>query len=144
PAGGRGGPRPRHPAAPDVRGPHRPLPHLRPALHAVVGHAPRRGRRCRGGPQGAARPAAGRHRRAQPAPTGGHPGRPRPQPAAAAGGGRRVVDARLVPSYLWSTMNGLADHFTSERRVLDPFPAAALLEFAAARLAVAITVPAGG
>lgn len=64
--------------------------------------------------------------------------------AAAARSGRRVVDDRLVPSYLWSTMNGLADHFTSERRVLDPFPADTLLEFAAARLAVAITTPAGG
>ncbi len=62
--------------------------------------------------------------------------------AAAARGDRRVVDDRLVPSYLWSTLNGLADHFTSERRSLDPFPAASLLEFAAARLAVAITDPA--
>jgi AcrR family transcriptional regulator len=61
---------------------------------------------------------------------------------AAARGGRRVVDERLVPSYVWSTLNGLADHFTSERKGLDPFPARTLVEFAAARLTVAITEPA--
>jgi AcrR family transcriptional regulator len=62
--------------------------------------------------------------------------------AAAARDGRRVVDEHLVPSYLWSSWNGLADHFTSERRSLDPFPEARLREFAAQRLAVAITEPA--
>lgn len=58
---------------------------------------------------------------------------------AAARANRRVVDAKLVPSFLWSTLNGLADHFTSERRALDPFPARRLVEFAGRRLAVAIT-----
>jgi AcrR family transcriptional regulator len=52
---------------------------------------------------------------------------------------RRVVDERLVPSFLWSALNGLADHLTSERRSLDPFPARELIEFSARRLAVAIT-----
>ncbi len=58
---------------------------------------------------------------------------------AAARDGRRVADDELVPALLWSAMNGLADHFTSERRALDPFPAERLLEFAARRLAIAIT-----
>ena len=58
---------------------------------------------------------------------------------AAARGGQRIVDAKLVPSFLWSTLNGLADHFVSERRALDPFPARRLVEFAGRRLAVAIT-----
>jgi AcrR family transcriptional regulator len=53
--------------------------------------------------------------------------------------GRRVVDDELVPSFLWSSLNGLADHFTSERQLLDFFPARRLVEFAAQRLAVAIT-----
>ena len=61
---------------------------------------------------------------------------------AAARGDRRIVDEVLVPSFLWSSLNGFADHFTSERRGLDPFPAARLIEFAADRLAVAITEPA--
>lgn len=61
---------------------------------------------------------------------------------AAAREGRKVVDEKLVPAFLWSCLTGLADHFTSERRSLDPFPASRLIEFAAARLAVAITEPA--
>ena len=52
---------------------------------------------------------------------------------------RRVIDAKLVPAFLWSTLNGLADHFVSERRGLDPFPARRLIDFAGRRLAVAIT-----
>jgi AcrR family transcriptional regulator len=62
--------------------------------------------------------------------------------AAATRGGRRLVDDRRVASFLWSLLNGLADHVTSERRALDPFPARALVEFSAARLALAITEPA--
>jgi AcrR family transcriptional regulator len=61
---------------------------------------------------------------------------------AAARDGRRVVDERLVPSFLWSALNGLADHFTSERRALDGFPPERLVDFSAARLAVAVTEPA--
>jgi AcrR family transcriptional regulator len=63
--------------------------------------------------------------------------------AAARRSGRHIVDDRLVPSFLWSSLNGLADHFTSERRSLDPFPAEHLLGFAARRLAIAITDPGG-
>jgi AcrR family transcriptional regulator len=59
--------------------------------------------------------------------------------AAAARDGRQLVDAKLVPSFLWSALNGLADHFVSERRALDPFPADRLIRFAAERLAVAIS-----
>lgn len=58
---------------------------------------------------------------------------------AATRDGRRVADDELVPAFVWSAMNGLADHFTSERRALDPFPPERLLEFAAQRLALAIT-----
>ncbi len=61
--------------------------------------------------------------------------------AAAARSGRRVVDERLAPTFLWSALNGLADHFTSERRALDAFPARRLVEFAGARLALAISDP---
>jgi AcrR family transcriptional regulator len=61
--------------------------------------------------------------------------------AAAQRGDRHVVDEQLAPSFFWSSLNGLADHFTSERRSLDPFPAPLLVEFAARRLALAITEP---
>jgi AcrR family transcriptional regulator len=61
---------------------------------------------------------------------------------AAARDGRVVTDESLVPAFLWSCLNGLADHFTSERRSLDPFPQERLVEFAARRLALAITEPA--
>jgi AcrR family transcriptional regulator len=63
---------------------------------------------------------------------------------SAAQGHRRVVDDVLVPSFLWSALTGLADHFTSERRGLDPYPASRLIEFAARRLALAITEPLAG
>lgn len=63
--------------------------------------------------------------------------------AAAARDGRRVADDRLVPSFLWSALTGLADHVTSERRGLDPYPASDLLAFSAERLVVALTDPAG-
>ena len=61
--------------------------------------------------------------------------------AAARRSERHIVDERLVPTFLWTSLNGLADHFTSERRSLDPFPASQLIEFAARRLAIAITDP---
>jgi AcrR family transcriptional regulator len=60
---------------------------------------------------------------------------------AAERSGRRVVDERFVPSFVWATLTGLADHVTSERRSLDPYPAEELFDFSAARLAEAITVP---
>lgn len=59
---------------------------------------------------------------------------------AAARDGMEVVDEQLVPSFLWSVLNGLADHFTSERQSLDRFPAKRLVTFSAQRLAVAIAV----
>ena len=62
--------------------------------------------------------------------------------AAAARDERAVVDEKLVPSFVWSTLNGLADHFISERSALDRFPAERLIRFSAERLALAITEPA--
>jgi AcrR family transcriptional regulator len=56
--------------------------------------------------------------------------------------GRVVADEKLVPSFLWSALNGLADHCTSERQTLDRYPASRLLRFSAERLALAITDPA--
>jgi AcrR family transcriptional regulator len=61
--------------------------------------------------------------------------------AAAGRNGCHVVDEQLVPSFLWSSLNGLADHFTSERRSLDSFPPRQLIEFAARRIALAIAEP---
>jgi hypothetical protein len=63
--------------------------------------------------------------------------------AAAARDGRRLVDERVVPSFLWCVLNGVADHFASERRSLDRYPASTLIEFSARRLAVAISEPDG-
>lgn len=60
---------------------------------------------------------------------------------AAAREGREVVDEKLVPSFLWSALNGLADHFVSERSALDRFPAERLIRFSAERLALAVTEP---
>jgi AcrR family transcriptional regulator len=62
--------------------------------------------------------------------------------AAAARDERAVVDEKLVPSFVWSTLNGLADHFISERSSLDRFPAERLIRFSAERLVLAITEPA--
>jgi len=63
--------------------------------------------------------------------------------AAAERDHRRVADDRLVPSLLWSCLNGLADHVTSERGQLDPFPPSKLVRFASERLALAISDPLG-
>lgn len=60
---------------------------------------------------------------------------------AAARDGRRVADERMVPSFLWSALTGLSDHVTSERRVLDGYPTSRLVQFSAARLALAVTDP---
>jgi AcrR family transcriptional regulator len=60
---------------------------------------------------------------------------------AAARDGLAVLDDRRVPSYLWSTLNGVADHVTSERRTLDPFSDGDFVAFTATRLAAAITAP---
>ena len=62
--------------------------------------------------------------------------------AAAEREGRRMADDRLVPSLLWSYLTGIADHVTTERGSLDPFPAAELVAFAAERLVLTLTDPA--
>jgi AcrR family transcriptional regulator len=61
---------------------------------------------------------------------------------AAACDGRRFVDSEMGPALLWSSLNGIADHLTSERRELDPFDSEKLVPFAAERLAGALTDPA--
>ena len=61
---------------------------------------------------------------------------------AAARDGRRLREDRRVASFLWATLNGLADHLTSERRKLDPYPGSELVAFTAGRLAEAIAEPA--
>jgi AcrR family transcriptional regulator len=61
--------------------------------------------------------------------------------AAAARDGKTIVDDQLVPTFLWSALNGLADHFTSERRALDRFPAKRLITFSAESLTRAIATP---
>src|SRR5262245_17657507 len=63
--------------------------------------------------------------------------------AAARRDGRRVVSDRAVASFVWCVLNGLGDHFASERRALDRYPAATLIDFSAERLAVAISEPDG-
>lgn len=60
---------------------------------------------------------------------------------AAGRGGRRFVDAEMGPALLWSCLNGVADHLTSDRRVLDSFESERLIPFAAQRLALALTDP---
>jgi AcrR family transcriptional regulator len=59
--------------------------------------------------------------------------------AAAQSEGTRIVDERMVPAFLWTSLSGIADHLTSERSALDPFPPEELIAFAARRLALAIT-----
>jgi AcrR family transcriptional regulator len=54
----------------------------------------------------------------------------------------KVVGGEVGGAYLWSTLNGIADHLTSERRALDTFDSDRLIPFAAQRLARALTDPA--
>jgi AcrR family transcriptional regulator len=61
--------------------------------------------------------------------------------AAATRDGKRIVDERMVPAFLWTSLTGLADHLTSERQRLDLFPPEELIHFSAQRWAVAITQP---
>jgi AcrR family transcriptional regulator len=61
---------------------------------------------------------------------------------AAARDGLQLVGGEMGPAFLWSTLNGVADHLTSERRTLDPFDSDRLVAFAAERLARALTEPA--
>ncbi|MDY7102846.1 MAG: helix-turn-helix domain-containing protein [Actinomycetota bacterium] len=56
--------------------------------------------------------------------------------------GRRLIESDVATPFLWSTMNGLADHFTSDRRTLDTCSADDLLHFSAQRLLIALTEPA--
>jgi AcrR family transcriptional regulator len=60
----------------------------------------------------------------------------------AAGEGRKIVGGEVGAAFLWSTLNGIADHLSSERRALDTFDSERLIPFAAERLALALTDPA--
>ena len=60
----------------------------------------------------------------------------------AAAEGRTVAGGEVGAAYLWSTLNGVADHLTSERRALDTFDSERLIPFTAQRLALALTDPA--
>lgn len=62
--------------------------------------------------------------------------------AAVARDGRRLIESDVATGFLWSTMNGIADHFTSDRRTLDTCTADDLIRFSAERLLVALTEPA--
>lgn len=57
---------------------------------------------------------------------------------AAAAGGLTIVDDELVPTFLWSALNGLADHLTSERQTLARVPPTRLVAFSARSLARAV------
>lgn len=52
--------------------------------------------------------------------------------------GSRLVDDPVVMTFLWSVLNGLGDHVTSERRHLTPFAADDLVRFAASTLATGL------
>jgi AcrR family transcriptional regulator len=60
----------------------------------------------------------------------------------AADEGLRIVGGEVGAAFLWSTLNGVADHLTSERSALDNFESERLIPFAAQRLARALTDPA--
>jgi AcrR family transcriptional regulator len=60
----------------------------------------------------------------------------------AAAEGLKVVGGEVGAAYLWSTLNGIADHLTSERSALDNFDSERLIPFGAQRLARALTDPA--
>lgn len=55
---------------------------------------------------------------------------------------RRLLDEPIAVTLLWSTLNGVGDHLTSERRHLTPFSAEDLITFSARALAVGLLAPA--
>jgi AcrR family transcriptional regulator len=54
-------------------------------------------------------------------------------------GAGRPVDEPIAVMFLWTVLNGLGDHVTSERRHLTPFGRDELVEFAARTLASGLT-----
>ena len=60
----------------------------------------------------------------------------------AKGQARRLIDEPISMAMLWTTLNGVGDHLTSERRHLTPFTGDALIAFAARTLAAGLLSPA--
>ena len=57
-------------------------------------------------------------------------------------GTRRLVDEPVSVTFLWTVLNGLGDHTTSERRHLTPFRPDEVVAFAARTLAAGLLAPA--
>jgi len=62
--------------------------------------------------------------------------------AGRARGGARLVDQPEVITFVWTMLNGIADHVTSERHLLSPLTADELIAFAARTLAAGLLTPA--
>jgi AcrR family transcriptional regulator len=54
----------------------------------------------------------------------------------------RLIDEPIAVTLLWSTLNGVGDHLTSDRRHLTPFSAEDLIGFSARALAAGLLAPA--
>jgi AcrR family transcriptional regulator len=54
----------------------------------------------------------------------------------------RLLDQPIAMTFVWSVLNGLGDHLTSERRHLTPFSDEELVTFAARTLAAGLLAPA--
>jgi AcrR family transcriptional regulator len=54
----------------------------------------------------------------------------------------RLIDEPIAVTFLWTVLNGLGDHVTSERRHLTPFGIDQLVDFAARTLANGLLAPA--
>ena len=63
-------------------------------------------------------------------------------PDADPGAARRLLDEPVAVTFLWTVLNGLGDHITSERRHLTPFAPDELVTFAARTLAAGLLAPA--
>jgi AcrR family transcriptional regulator len=60
-----------------------------------------------------------------------------------AGSGRgRLLDQPVAMTFVWSALNGLGDHVTSDRRHMTPFSDPELVAFAARALAAGLVAPA--
>jgi AcrR family transcriptional regulator len=57
-------------------------------------------------------------------------------------GSGRLIDGPIAVTFLWTVLNGLGDHVTSERRHLTPFSADELVEFTARTLSAGLLAPA--
>ena len=54
---------------------------------------------------------------------------------------KRMIDEPMAMTLLWTLLNGIGDHLTSERRHLTPFPAKDLVVFSARTLAAGLLTP---